>query len=145
MGCPNSGRGSIPYMIKFILIILLLIGGGFFMSRKSSLESELKYVEEHKAAFWAPRAHYSIAWTYYYRGDYPEAQAAFEKFLADYDYPIPTYVDRVLFYLEDSAENNKDWEAAKAPLERYISQFPDGPDINLMRQRRENLRYQHGL
>lgn len=130
-------------MIKFVIVALALYGGYYYLSRHASMESSMQYVAQHKGASWAPRANYTIGRIYHQREEYGKAEAAFTQLLTDY--PTGQFAARGLYFLEDSAESVKDWEAAKAALDRYIEEYPDGDKIRLMRQRREMLRYQHGL
>ena len=130
-------------MIKYVVLVLVLAGGSYYLSRHASLDSSLQYVEQHKDASWAPRANFTIAFIYYEQEEYPKAQAAFTQLLTDY--PTGQFTVRSLVYLETAAEYNHDWETAKTSLDRYLDEFSDGRDIALMRQRRELLRYNHGL
>ncbi|MCX5797871.1 MAG: tetratricopeptide repeat protein [Elusimicrobia bacterium] len=130
-------------MMKYVLCVLALAGGYYYLSRHASLEASLQYVTQHKGASWAPRANYTIGWIYHQREEYGKAEAAFTQLLTDY--PTGQFAAPALVYLEDSAESVKDWDAAKAALDRYIEEHPDGAEIKLMRERREMLHYHHGL
>ena len=130
-------------MIKYAFVVLILFGGYYYISRHASLESSLQYVEQHKDASWAPRANYTIGFIYHEREEYGKSKEAFTQLLTDY--PTGQFAASGLFYLEDSAEYTHDWETAKTALDRYLEEYPDGKYIPLMRQRRELLRYQHGL
>jgi outer membrane protein assembly factor BamD (BamD/ComL family) len=130
-------------MIKYTLVVLALFGGYYYISRHASLESSMKYVTEHKGASWAPRANYTIGFIYREREEHGKAQEAFTQLLTDY--PTCQFAASGLFYLEDAAESTHDWGVAKTALDRYLEEYPDGKYIPIMRQRREMLRYQHGL
>ena len=130
-------------MIKYVFIVLALFGGYYYLSRHVGLESSLQYVAKHKGDSWAPRANYTIGFVYYHREEYGKAKEAFTQLLTDY--PTGQFAASGLFYLEDSAEYARDWETAKNALDRYIEEHPDGERIELVRKRRELLRYQHGL
>lgn len=130
-------------MIKWGIIILALYGGCYYLSRHVSLDSSLKYAAQNKGASWAPRANYTIAFIYYQREEYGKSKEAFTQLLTDY--PTGQFTARGLFYLEDSAEYTHDWETARNALDRYLEEFPEGKKIEIMRKRREMLRYQRGL
>jgi len=130
-------------MIKYVMVVLALAGGYYYLSRHASLEASLQYVARHKGASWAPRANYAIGFIYHERDDCGKAKEAFTQLLTDY--PTCQFAASGIFYLEDSAECTHDWDAAKTALDRYIEEYPDGKHIRIMRQRREMLRYQHGL
>jgi outer membrane protein assembly factor BamD (BamD/ComL family) len=130
-------------MIKYVIFVLALAGGSYYFSHNFSLESSLRCVAQHKDASWAPRANYTIGFIYHQREDYGKAEEAFKQLLTDY--PNSQFTARGLFYLEDSAEYAHDWDTAKTALDRYIEEYPDGHEIGLVRQRRDLLRYNHGL
>jgi len=130
-------------MIKFLVLVLVLGGGFYYLTRSASLDSGMELVARHKDATWAPRANYAIALVYHQRGEYPKSQEAFTQLLTDY--PTCQFAASGLFYLEDAAEYNHDWDTVKSALDRYASDYPDGPDFMLMQKRREVLRAQHGF
>jgi TolA-binding protein len=130
-------------MTRYVVFVLALAGGYYYLSRNASLEAGLQYAARHKDASWAPRADYTIGFIYHEREEYGKAEAAFTQLLTDY--PTGQFTAPGLFYLEDSAEYIHDWDTAKTSLDRYIEDFPDGDKIGLVRQRRELLRYNHGL
>jgi TolA-binding protein len=130
-------------MIKWGFIVLALYGGYYYFGRHVSLDSSLRYVSRNKGASWAPRANYVIGFLYHQREEHDKAKAAFTQLLTDY--PTCQFAAPGLFYLEDSAESTRDWQTAKEALERYLEEHPDGKKIEIMRKRREMLRYQRGL
>jgi TolA-binding protein len=129
-------------MIKWGLVVLALYGGYYYFSKHVSLDSSLKYVAQNKGASWAPRANYAIGFLYYQRDDHDKAKEAFTQLLTDY--PTCQFAARGLFYLEGAAENIRDYATARASLDRYLEEFPEGKHIEIMRKRSEMLRYQHG-
>jgi len=129
-------------MIKYVLIVLALAGGCHYVSRHFKFDDSLEFVKRHKDASWAPRANYTIALIYHHRENYPKSQAAFTQLLTDY--PTWQFMPKSLVYLYEAAEYNQDWETAKSALSRYIEEYPDGPDIALVRKRLELLKYHHG-
>jgi TolA-binding protein len=124
-----------------VIFVLALYGGYYYVSRHYRLEDASAFVESHKDASWAPRAAYGIGLFYHERGEYAKSQDAFNRFMVDFStHPLAA---RGLFYLEDSAESNHDWDTARAAAERYIEEHPDGPESGLIRQRLEMLNYNH--
>jgi len=130
-------------MIRYVLLVLALAGGYYYLSRHCDMDRGLEYIAAHKTASWAPRAHYTVARITFEREQYPKAQALFTQHLADY--ATGQLTSQVLCYLEDSAEYNHDWPAAKAAIDRYIDEYPEGPKADLMKKRQELIRYEHGL
>ena len=121
---------------------MALYGGFYYVSKLYKFDDNMAYVKGHKGASWAPKANYYIGVIYYQREDYPKAQEAFTQLLTDY--PTCQHAAKGLVYWEGAAEYNHDWGSARTALDRYIEEYPDGEDIDLMKKRSEMLKYRHG-
>ena len=128
--------------MKYIFLILALGGGVYYFYHHWTLEDSLAFIQKHKTASWAPRAQYTAAFICHQREDYHKSQALFSQLLEDY--PASPFVPQSLIYLDEAAQANGDWEAAKTALNRYIENYPDRPDIEWARRRLELLKYRHG-
>ena len=129
-------------MRTYVLIVLAIAGSYYYVTRKVELNDPLAYAAKHKKQSWAPAADYYIGVAYYQRSDYPRAQAAFTQLLADH--ATSYYSEKGLMYLADTAEENRDYEAAKAALARYLEEHPEGKDKERATKKLDFLRYKHG-
>ncbi|MBI4375701.1 MAG: outer membrane protein assembly factor BamD [Elusimicrobia bacterium] len=128
-------------MTKYFLIVLALYGGCYYLWPHFSLYKGLALTKSRSGARWVPPMEYYIGVVYYQKEDYPRAQEAFTQLLAAS--PTGYYVPRALIYLSDAADRTRDWDVAKAAAARYVEEFPDGKEIELMRKRLEMLKYHH--
>jgi outer membrane protein assembly factor BamD (BamD/ComL family) len=128
--------------MKFLLVVGILYGAWWYVSKHYEFHDTLEYAKKHPESTWAEPADYYVGLVYYQRADYPKAQEAFAQLLTQY--PTGSYESNGLFYLEDAAESNRDWEAANTAAKQYVDDFPNGKYIEVMRKRIELLHYQHG-
>ncbi len=128
-------------MRAFVIGVLVIYGAYYYVSRKFEFQSTFTYAQKHKDARWAGPVQYYVGLVYQ-RSDYPKAQESFSKMLEEH--PTDYHAPRALVMLGDSAEYNRDWKVAADALSRYIEQYPNGKDIELVRQRLDLLKYQHG-
>ncbi len=132
--------------MKYFLYALLLYAGYFFYSHHlyevRHLHDALTYARKYPDPKISPALDYYAGTIYYARAEYPQAQEAFHQLLTDY--PTAQYMPSALVRLEDSAENNRDWDAARSAAATYVQNYAGGSDINLMRQRLELVNYRHG-
>ena len=118
-----------------------MYGAYYYATQHINLSDPLVYARAHKNADWAPALDYYVGFYYYQRSEFPKAQQAFTQLLADY--PTGQYAAKGLYLLGDSADNNHDWETAKATLTRYLDEYPGGAEVNVVRKRLDILKYQH--
>jgi TolA-binding protein len=130
-----------------IYIIVCLIGiGAFYGYEKYSgqmtpLEAALDHAKKKPDPVWSPRIQYWVGMIYYQRSEFPQAQATFNALLTDY--PTCHYAPDGLIKLNLAAQENKDWETAKAALARYVEEYPKEKQIDMARKSLEQLRYNH--
>lgn len=129
-------------MRTFLVVVALLYGGYYYVSRHYEFHDTLVYAQKHKTARWSGPVEYYVGLVYYQRSDYPKAQEAFTQLLTDH--PTDYNLSRALVMLGDSAEYNRDWQAASDALNKYVQDYPNGHDIELVRGRIDMLRYRHG-
>ncbi|OGR87932.1 MAG: hypothetical protein A3J74_08985 [Elusimicrobia bacterium RIFCSPHIGHO2_02_FULL_57_9] len=128
-------------MKRYIFFVLALYGAYYYYSRHFNFNRTLEYAQKNQKSMLAQPIRYYGGLAYYQSSQYPKAQEAFSQLLKDH--PTGYYTMKALFYLEDTAELNRDWPAARQALERYVEEFPDGKHAELMRKRLEILNYQH--
>ena len=128
-------------MKKIVFILLALYGAWYYASRRFEFHDTLTYAKKNPQAHWAPAVDYYVGLVYYQRARYDKAQEALTQLLTDY--PTCQYAASGLVHLDDVAEYNHDWETARAALKRYVEEYPQGHDIEVMRKRLELLNYQH--
>ena len=129
--------------MKFVMLAaLVLYGLYYYVSRRFEFHDTLAYAQKHSGAVWSAPTEYYVGLVYYQRSEYPKAQEAFSQLLKDH--PTDYHAPRALILLSDSAEYNRDWDAARAALSQYIENYPDGRDVRLAKQRLELVNYKHG-
>jgi outer membrane protein assembly factor BamD (BamD/ComL family) len=124
-------------MKKFLFVVLLAAGGIWYLRTHYHLIDVLPYAHAHQDKSWSQTAVYGVGMAYYTRSMYPPAQTAFTQLLTDY--PTGQYTPRVLLRLDEMAEQNSDWSAAKQYLDQYLQDYPNGPDVQIAQQRRQLL------
>ena len=127
--------------MKFVVAVLALYGAYWYVAKHYEFHDTLVYAQKHPDSMWAQPADYYVGLVYYQRTDYAKAEEAFTQLLTDF--PKGSYEESGLFYLEDSAEEARDYEVARARLQQYIDDFPNGKNIEVMRKRLELLNYHH--
>ena len=128
-------------MKKFLFVVLSLYGAYYYVSRHYDFESMLVYAKKHPQASWVPATEYYVGMMYYQRENYGKANEVLKQLLTDF--PTCQYVPGALVRYEDVAETNHDWDTAKAVANRYVEDYPNGGDIEVMRKRLELLNYHH--
>ena len=124
-------------MKKFYFFVVIVCTVWWYASTRFNFADAFKYAHDHPAASWAPGVEYAVGMAYYQRGDYPKAQETFTQLLTDF--PTGQYEAHGLLRLSESAEENRDWQASKDALNKYIEDFPDGPDRQIVEKRKELL------
>jgi outer membrane protein assembly factor BamD (BamD/ComL family) len=124
-------------MKKIYFIILAVSGIWWYASQRFNFSDVMVYTRKHLNASWAPAAEYYVGLVYYQRADYGKAQETFTQLLTDF--PTGPYEARGLMRLSEAAEENRDWPTSKDAVDRYLEEFPDGPDKQTIERRKELL------
>ncbi|MDE2038933.1 MAG: outer membrane protein assembly factor BamD [Elusimicrobia bacterium] len=127
--------------MRLLLLALLLYGAYYYGSRRYALHDALTYAQKNPQSKLSAPVEYYFGVIYYQRSDYRKAQKAFTSLLEQH--PTDYYVEKALMPLEDCAENDMDWDAAKAASRRYLDDYPSGPYAELARRRLDMLNYRH--
>jgi outer membrane protein assembly factor BamD (BamD/ComL family) len=122
-------------MKRLLLVVLVVWAAWRYAAPKLTPAAAMDYAHKNSKASWAPTLAYSVGWFYYERADYPKAQEALTSFTDDFD--PGAHTARGLLRLSEAAEENHDYPAARAALDRYLKDYPDGPDRNVALQRRD--------
>lgn len=124
-------------MKKFYFFVLIASGVWWYASHRFNFSDLLVYAHSHPKATWAPKVEYAVAVVYLQRADYPKAQETFNMLLEDF--PSSEYEGRALLHLSEAAEENRDWPASKEAVAKYLEEFPDAPDRQMVERRKELL------
>lgn len=124
-------------MKKLYFSILIVSGVWWYATRRFNFSDAMTYAQKHPAAAWAPGVEYSVGMVYYQRADYPKAQETFTQLLTDF--PTGQYEERGLLRLSEAAEANRDFQASRDAIARFLEEFPDSPERPLVERRKELL------
>lgn len=124
-------------MKKLYFFVLIASGVWWYASHRFNFSDALAYAHNHPKAAWAPKVEYSVAMVYFQRADYEKAQETFNLLLTDF--PNSEYEGRALLRLSEAAEENRDWQASKEAVAKYLEEFPDAPDRVMVERRKELL------
>ncbi|MFA6317904.1 MAG: tetratricopeptide repeat protein [Elusimicrobiota bacterium] len=132
--------------MRYYVIIVLICAGGYWAKEKylgtfNPLEGMINVAQKNPDPVWSPRLQYWAGMVYYQKSDYNKSQQVFHKLLTDY--PTAYCASKALIRLNLSAQENRDWSAAKTALEKYIEQFPGGKDAALAKSTLDKLNYEH--
>lgn len=128
-------------MKKALIILALVIAAGHYLHQRYHVHDALVYAQKHQDSGLSPAIDYYVGFAYYMHDDYPQARDAFQQLLKSY--PTGHYTMTALVYLDDSAEELMDWDASRAALSKYVDEYPNGPDIEMMKQRLQYVNYKH--
>ena len=132
-------------MRVYIILVAIFIGGSWaynnYLGTLNPLEGMINVAVKRPDPVWSPRLEYWVAMIYYQKSDYGKAQEVFTKLLTDY--PTAYCAPKALIRLNLSAQENRDWGAAKLALGRYIEEYPGGKDIALAKSSLDKLNYEH--
>jgi outer membrane protein assembly factor BamD (BamD/ComL family) len=124
-------------MKKFYFLVMVVGGVWWYASHRFNFADTMVYAQKHSSASWAPALEYSVGMVYYEREDYPKAEEAFNQLLTDF--ATGEYQARGLLRLSEAAEDNRDYQMARDAANRYIEEYPDGPDRAIAERRKEHL------
>ncbi|MBI5624543.1 MAG: tetratricopeptide repeat protein [Elusimicrobia bacterium] len=132
-------------MRVYLVVVSLILGGSYaykkYLGTFNPLQGMLNIAQNHPDPVWSPRLEYWSGMIYYQKSDYGKSQEIFTKLLTDY--PTAYCAAKALIRLNLSAQENRDWSAAKWALEIYVDKFPDGKDAALAKSTLDKLKYEH--
>ncbi len=124
-------------MKKLVIAALGAYGLWYFAAPYATAARVLGWAHKHPDQTVAVDAYYVIGWRYYADGDYPKAQETLGIFVADF--PAGPHTERALLHLADAAQQNRDFQAARDALDRFLKDYPDSPERTLAQHRRDEL------
>lgn len=124
---------------KWFIILGLLVGLGVYVNSHYTFKDVLEYSQKHPDPSISPKLDYYTGMAYFLRDRSPEAIAAFQQLLTDY--PTCQYAPMALIRLGSEYSEKGQWEEARNSYQRYMDQFPDGPDIQLARNKYEIIKF----
>jgi outer membrane protein assembly factor BamD (BamD/ComL family) len=124
-------------MKKLALAVLVAWGAWHYAAPHLTMAAAMDYAHKNQDKPWAATLAYSVGWFYYQRANYPKAQEALSSFVNDFQAGPHTATG--LVRLSEAAEENHDYAAARAALDRYLHDYPDDPDRNMAQQRRDMM------
>lgn len=124
-------------MKKLIIAAALLYGGYWYAKRHYDFDAVLRYAKTHPSPRLAPAIDYYVGLAYYQRAEFEKSQEAFTQLLTDH--PTSQYAPKGLLRLSEVAAERRDWDGARAALNRFKEEFPDHPQRDMADKRLELL------
>lgn len=125
---------------KKLLWTLAIVGAlGWYVRTHYTFNDALAYATRNPDRDLSPKIEYYVGMAYYMRTDLQGATSAFNLLLTDY--PTCQYAPKSLLRLGTIQMEEKKWEEARVSLQRYMDEFPSGPDIEIVRNKFEVIKF----
>ena len=124
---------------KWFIILGIVVGLGFYVKSHYTFKDVLAYSKSHPDPKMSPKIDYYVGVAHYMRSEYAESAEAFEQLLSDY--PTCQYAPRALLKLGTMYIDRREWEKAKVHLERYVEDYPNGPDIKIVQTKYDAVKF----
>lgn len=124
---------------KWFFIIAVVAGLGFYVRSHYTFKDVLSYSKSRPDPKVSPKLDYYVGMAHYLRSEYPESAEAFEQLLADY--PTCQYAPQALYKLGTIYIDQMQWEKARTHLQRYLDDYPDGPEIKLVQNQFDTVKF----
>jgi len=124
---------------KWFFILAVIAGLAVYIDSHYTLKDVLEYSQKHPDPSLSPKVDYYVAMAYSLRSKDAESIFAFQQLLTDY--PTCQYAPRALILLGNAYSEKNRWDDARDSYQRYIDQFPEGPDIEIARKKYEIIKY----
>jgi TolA-binding protein len=124
---------------KWFIAAGLLAGLFFFVKTHYSLQDVVAYARSHPDPDISPKLEYWVAMAYFFQNRYPESAGTFQLLVKDY----PSHPDagQALLRLGVIYSEENKFEEARQALQKYMDSFPNGPEIERVRQRHELIKF----
>ncbi|MFA6092168.1 MAG: tetratricopeptide repeat protein [Elusimicrobiota bacterium] len=126
-------------MKKILFFLFISIAAISYVKNHYSFGDILRYSKTHPNRSTSPAVDYYVGMTAYLKSDYDLAVPAFEQLLADY--PTCQYAPNALVRLAGIHSEKYHWEPARAALQRYMDDFPQGSEIESVRRKYEFIKF----
>ncbi|MBI5597532.1 MAG: tetratricopeptide repeat protein [Elusimicrobia bacterium] len=128
------------FSFRKLFFVLAVIGGGiWYVNNKVSLDDAFRWslaVKEHDSR---ARAIYYVGMVSYMKDDNAKAAEVFSRLLADH--PTCQYAPKTLVRLGGVYRQMNQWGEARTAYERYMEEFPNGPDISIVQNNYEYVKF----
>ncbi|MFH1723534.1 MAG: tetratricopeptide repeat protein [Elusimicrobiota bacterium] len=126
-------------MRKWIIILAILIGGGWYVKTHYTPQDVLKYAKEHPDPKKAAKLEYYVGTYYFARDRKAEMVGAYNQLLTDH--PTCQYAPKALLRVGNYYKDQRDYDTARELYLRYMEDFPEGFDINKVKQKYEFVKF----
>ncbi|MBI3299715.1 MAG: tetratricopeptide repeat protein [Elusimicrobia bacterium] len=125
--------------MKYILIIVLVVTGFKYGMKHFDLGDVYTWAKARPYHETRAKAIYYVGMVYYLQDKTDGSITAFNQLLADH--PTCQYASKALFRLGNVQRSLNHFEEARSAYERYIEQFPNGPDIQAVQNNYEFVKF----
>ncbi len=120
---------------KPLIILAVIIGAIVYIKSHYTFEDALRYANKNPHKSYSEKIEYRIASWQFFRSNYPKAAHAYTQLLTQH--PTSQYAPKALLRLGDAQLKMLDYKGATASWARYMKEYPDGPDIEIVRKKHE--------
>jgi outer membrane protein assembly factor BamD (BamD/ComL family) len=124
---------------KFFIGVFVVLALFVYISRTYTFQDVLAYDNKHQNWDWGPKIDYYVGAGYFIREQYPEAAGAYEQLLTNY--PTCQYAAQSLYRLGTSYQNLEKWGPARDAFQKYMDQYPQGTEIELVNKKFEFIKF----
>lgn len=124
---------------KWFFILAVLVGMCVYINSHYTMKDVLGYSKRHPNPDLSPKLDYYVGTAYYLKGKNPEAIEAYTQLLSDY--PTTQYTPKALINLGSMYAEGSQWENSRTCYQKYIDDYPNGPDIGIARNAYENIKF----
>jgi TolA-binding protein len=124
---------------KCFIALAVFVGLFVYVKDHYTYKDVLAYSKKHPSVETSPKLDYMAGMAMYLKSKYPESAEAFEQLLTDY--PTSQYTAKALFRLGTVYCEMSKWEQARVQFQRYVDEYPSGPDVEAVRQKHEIIKF----
>ena len=123
-----------------IFFVLAVLGGGIYYAKNHyDYEDVYKWAKARPEHDSRAKSIYYIGMVYYLKDDSAKTAEVFGRLLEDH--PTCQFAPKALLRLGAAHRNMNNFAEARAAYERYIEQFPNGPDIERVQANYEFVKF----
>lgn len=126
-------------MRGFLYILAILATGVWYGKNHYDFTDVYKWAKARPTHDDRAKSIYYVGMVYWLKDDGPHTIEVFSGLLTDH--PTCQFAPKALLRLGTAYRNVNNWEASRAAYERYIEQFPSGPDIERVQANYEFVKF----
>lgn len=126
-------------MKKFFFSVVFVIFAVGYIRSHYTFHDVVVYTKAHPDPKLSPKTDYFVGMATYLRSDYPTSIEAFTQLLTDY--PTCQYAPKAMLRLGTMYSEQQKWEDARIQFQRYIEEYPSGPDIETVKNKYESIKF----